>query len=246
MTGPALLAGHPGAARAASVLDAGGVLARDATVVVDGMVTVEVWRGEHLVATVKLPGAFSPGIDPPLVLSPEAATTLGDPPQRYLGSIVELSRPLSDDEQRAAASLLEERAPLAWPRVSASETIPLREAALMGGVALALAATAVATALARAQASADLATMHAVGADRGFLGRYLAAQVGLIVALGAPLGLVGGVALGGYAVAMARIASGGWRLTVVDWPGQALLLAGVVAVAAVASRPPRAVVARRQ
>lgn len=255
MSGAALLAGRPEAVSAARVLDGGGVLVRDARALAqDGTVTIKVLRSEGdrgVVAEVRLPGAFFADLGAPVVFSPAAAARFGDLTQRYVGEVVVSSRALSPGELGAANALLAERAPLIWPGVAIhqyswgqAEDLVLPLAA----VAIAVLATVIATSLARTQSYRDLSTMHAVGAHPGFLRRYLAAQVGLIMGIGVPLGVLGGLGLGSYVVAWNRELWGGWRLTVYNWGWQAgvaaLLVASALAVAWVVGRPPRQLTAR--
>lgn len=258
MTGAALLAGRPEAVAEAAVLDSGGVLVRDATAVTGGLVSIDVSLGEptkqqgssRVARRVSLPGAFSSDIDAPLTLSPDAAQALGSQPQRYVGEVIELSRPLSRAESEAAMSLLAERAPLVFAGSGFDGVLnkPAMWVALAGAVLLAVCATAVATALCRTQAHADLATMHAIGASPAFLRRYLMAQSMLIVGSGGLCGLAGGCALASYLVAWARHVGGGWRHTHFAWGGQAAVLACLVAAALLvswmASRPPRDLILR--
>lgn len=253
MDGAAMRAtGRPDADEAARVLDAGGVIVNDATRVANGQVDVVTSRHESThdtpLRTTRLPGRYVQGFGAPLVVSPKAAQTLGMTNYIYIGEVVELSRPLRPWESSAAARLVQDEAPLAWPGTHPRATPAGGLTTLiMIGILLSIAvlATTISVLLARTQAESDLATMHAVGATRTFLRRYMTSGAGVLLGCGAPLGALAGVVLGFYLVAWNRLlgVNGAFRLTVPLWPLQALslvlvLLAGL-AVAWLASRPPR-------
>jgi putative ABC transport system permease protein len=106
-----------------------------------------------------------------------------------------------------------------------------------------LAASAVAVGLATAEMRTDLSTLAAVGAGPRLRRRIAAAQAGLIVGIGATLGVVGGIAPAAGLVAFRDNLE--WR---VPWLPLAItvLVAPVVAVLATALLTrPRLVLVRR-
>lgn len=209
---------HPNAEAeaAAQLLESGGVLVPDLTTIQDGRVSVV--RGtldeaglvvpeEHR----ELPGMFMPGFAGTLVLSPKTAQKLGLDNLVYVGSVLATSRGLYPWEISAARDLLWAESPLAWP---ASAPPAWGEAGVLAAigvlVALGVTGTVISVLLARTQQSADLATLHALGAPRRFLRRVVASQAAVIFGLGVPVGLLAGLGLGAFWIAWSRhLAVGG-------------------------------------
>lgn len=252
--------GLEGADAAASVLEAGGAIVNDATMLGrDG--TIDVVTGPDLLptaadatSTATVPGAFLRGFAPRLTVSPETAHALGVTEFDYVGEYVLTDRPLTGGELVRAREVVREHTSLtsvATPQYVApwgddGALIPLVALAL-----LAVAATTVSLLLARSQARRDAVTMYAVGAAPRFLRRVALAQGSLILVLGMPLGIVAGVALGSYLVAWFRFTEalrGAWLETLPLWGLQGSLAAGVVAASLLAvtvvARPPRRAVRR--
>lgn len=260
-SGDALRAtGMPGAAEAARVLDRGGAVANDASLLSDaGTVRVGVDPDQlseeaDTDAFVELPAVFFPGVGAPFIVSPDTATALGVDAQHYVGEIATVSRPLSSGEltavreNRALASLAWVALPDSQSRLSpgsdqSSMALAVAPLALLGLIAAA--ATAVATLLSATQGRRDAATMHALGSPRCTLVRLGVWRAAVILALGLPLGIGAGIAAGAYQVGWNRHleSSGAWLETVVVWDvqvllGGAVLLAGLGA-GIVFARPPR-------
>jgi putative ABC transport system permease protein len=261
LTGDALRAsGLDGAEAAAQVLDAGGVVVRNAAQLSgNGTVRLAIAADplpdeQNADRFVELPGAFLRGFTPVAAVSPETARDLGFPGLRYIGEYLVTSRPLSHAEVALAKRLIQERSPLA---AVATRYLPYpwgdswALAPIVLLAALAVAATAISLALAKTQSRRDMATMHAVGATGAFLRRFTAAQAGAVLAAGAPLGVAAGIALGAYQVAWNRRTGvgGAWLDTVPLWGLQGGIVLGVVAAAAVATvllgRPPLRLTRRR-
>jgi len=260
MDGAAMRAsGLPGADEAAAVLDRGGAVVHNAAMLgEDGTVRVAV--SQKMLPTeaeadriVTLPGAFVRGFAPPLTVSPATARMLGVTELDYVGEYVVTSRELSARDLDRAKEVINSTTTLVrvvtpylpYPWGDMVALIPI---VLLAAVPVA--ATAISLALARTQAVRDHATMHAVGATPRFLRRFMVVQAGVVLAAGAPLGALAGLALGAYRVAWNRRTGidGAWLETVPLWGVQAGLLVSVVGVglivAFVIARPPRALTRR--
>lgn len=240
MDGPTMRAsGLPGAAKAAAVLERGGVVVRFAPQLEGGQARVVRAVGEEEVAAVRRPGHLLWGLAADVVVPPAVAAELGAR-LRYVGSYLETSRPLTGAETELAAGAVAElnslvrtaTRPAAPTLGGAQYTVPL---AIL--TALGLAATVVAVALARAVRAADMATMHAVGASPGFLRRYDMAQAGVILLAGVPLGLAVGGALAVFQVLWLRRLGPANSWARIDCaPGwQALLVVGFTLLALAAT-----------
>jgi putative ABC transport system permease protein len=255
MDGAAMRAsGLPGADEAAAVLDRGGAVVNNAAMLAaDGTVRVAV--SDERLATeaaadriATLPGAFVRGFAPPLTVSPATARALGVTELEYVGEYVVTSTELSVRDLERAIDVINATTTLVWvarPNLPYpwGDTVALIPIVLLAAVAVA--ATAISLALARTQAVRDHATMHAVGATPRFLRWFMVVQAAVVLAAGAPLGVLAGIALGAYQVAWNRRIGidGAWLDTVPLWGVQAGLLASVVGVglvvALVIARPPR-------
>lgn len=260
-SGDALRAtGLPGAEEAARVLDAGGAVVNDATLLGPAN-TVRVGIDPEMLSEesetdsfVEIPGAYMRGVGAPFVVAPETAEALGVDRLHYLGAIATVSRPLQSSEMLARAdsppfgSLIGVSTPEGTSRLTPTNdrfslVMEVAAIALLGFVAVA--ATTVATMLSATQGRRDEATMRAIGASRGTLVRLSLARAAVILAIGLPLGIGAGIAAGAYQVAWNRHleASGAWLNTVIMWDAQlalgaAVLVAGLVA-AVLFARPPR-------
>lgn len=257
--------GLPGAEEAARVLDSGGAVVNDASLLsASGRVRIgvdpDISSAEAAIDRfVEVPGAYLRGVGAPFVVSPDIARALGVDALHYLGEIATVSQPLSDGELRSVSkrSSLDSLAWVALPD-SASRVYPVNDPrgiatvwapiVLLGGVAVA--ATAVATLLSATQARRDETTMRAVGAPRGMLVRLGVARAAVILTVGLPLGIGAGIAAGAFQVAWNRHleSSGAWLSTVVMWDAQlvlglAVLVAGLGS-AILCARPPRNVTRR--
>ncbi|GAA1318593.1 hypothetical protein GCM10020360_12240 [Nonlabens tegetincola] len=257
--------GMPGAEAAAQVLDAGGAVVNDATFISEAG-TVRVGVDPDMLADeadtdefVEVPGAYLRGLGTPFVVSPGTARALGVDATHYLGEIATVSTPLSDSElfglldRPAFQSLARVSIPDSTSRLApANDPVTLAVVwsvpALLGLVAVA--AATVAVLLAATQGRRDAATMHAVGAGRGTLARLGVARAAVMLGVGLPLGIAGGIAAGSYQVAWNRHieASGAWLDTVMMWDtqftvGLAVLVAALAAALLVA-RSPRSFVRR--
>jgi ABC-type transport system, involved in lipoprotein release, permease component len=260
MDGAALRAsGLPGAEEAAAVLDRGGAVVNNAAMLAaDGTVRVAI-SAERLVTEaeadriVTLPGAFVRGFAPPLTVSPATARALGVTEVVYVGEYVVAAEKLSVRDLDRAVEVIDATTTLVWVARPVrpypwGDTVALIPIALLAAVAVA--ATAISLALARTQTVRDHATMHAVGATPRFLARFMVVQAAVVLAVGAPLGVLAGIALGAYLVAWNRRTGvdGAWLETVPLWGVQAGLLVSVVGVglilALVIARPPRALTRR--
>ena len=255
MGGAALRAsGFPSSAKAAAVLDEGGVVVNNAAFIGEnGMVRVAISDQvlpdeKNAQRIVELPGAFVRGLAPMLSVSPATAKSLGVPKLEYLGEIVTTSSELSPAQLDNARQLVEQHTTLVWfgqPlfRYPWGGVLQLVIIGLL--VILAVAATTISLLLARTQSVRDLTTMHAVGAAPRFLRRVALTQAAVVIGAGLPLGLIAGITLGTYQIAWNRAAQigGAWLETVPLWGIQAALAAAVVGVgltaAVVVTRPPR-------
>ncbi|WP_083506740.1 FtsX-like permease family protein [Leucobacter sp. G161] len=265
-SGDALRAtGMPGAVDAARVLDEGGAVVGDATLI-SAAGTVRVGIDPEMLSEeadtdeiIEIPGAFLPGVGAPFVVSPDTAERLGVDELHYLGDIATVTQPLSTAELSAVTdrtafqSLVSGTTPDGNDRLSPgsdlySRVLTAAPALLLGFVAVA--ATGVAVLLSATQGRRDAATMLAVGADRRTLRRLGLARAAVILTLGVPAGLLAGIAAASYQVAWNRHleSSGAWLSTVVMWDAQALLGAAVIVAglgaALLFTRPPRSLVRR--
>lgn len=269
MSGDALRATRiAGVETAAAVLDQGGVVVGNASLIDDqGMVRLVAGpfadrQSQWFVDAdreVLVPGAFLRGMGVGFVTSPEVARQLGVAQTSFVGLIAKTSTPIAETELRdlsgrgGVGELAIITAPTSFDVAGASSD-PLHRAVVWAPIGLlalvALAATAVAVLLSATQARRDAATMHAVGAGRATLLRLALARAGVILAVGVPLGVAAGITLASYQVAWNHRleASGAWLDTVVAWPVQlgiaaAVVLAGL-ATALILARPPRHFVRR--
>ncbi|SJM63733.1 FtsX-like permease family protein [Gulosibacter sp. 10] len=260
-TGDALRATRlPGAEEAAATLEAGGAVVNNAALIdADGYVRVTVDPDlfadpDDAERVVRLPAVFLQGAGAPFLIAPDTAQALGVETAHYLGELVTVSSPLSEDELRGLdagetfSSLVllqipDAQGPLTTALDRTAAAMVWAPIALFAGVAIVSATVAVL--LSATQGRRDAITMHSVGADRGFLTRLSLARAAVILAVGVPAGLAAGLGLGAYLVAWNRRleASGPWLDTVPVWEAQAgLALAVVLAASAAAllfARPPR-------
>ncbi|WP_297739908.1 FtsX-like permease family protein [uncultured Tessaracoccus sp.] len=269
MDGPALHAMRlPGADAAAQMLDSGGVLVSDASLIDDdGRVRLARIPREKLDTLdidprdeVRLPAKFVRGIGTGLVMSPSTARGLGLDLDHIglAGVLADTSKPL--DEATLERLSKERVGGLVWVTIPDS-TDPLGatggpevRAATWGPTvllgALSVAAAAIAVLLSATQGRRDAITAYAVGASRGVLVRIGLARAAVILLFGVPLGLGAGLAVSAYHVAWNRriASSGAWLDTVPLWGYQATLGAGVIVAGMLAAllltRPPRRLVRR--
>ena len=262
----------PGAEAAAKILDSGGVLVDNAALVDDdGMVRVlfrtfdgpkesiydesGVPHGDEVL----LPGAFLRGFGVDFAMSPQAAASIGVTNPEFVGLIAETSRPLNNAELREISSrdlggLARVSLPDAPDAIGALASESTARIIMWTPIVLltfvAIMATAVSVILSATQARRDATTMFAVGADRRFLVRLGLTRAGVILALGVPVGIGSGLAIGAFHVAWNRHleASGAWLDTVPAWSVQVGIGAVVVLVGLLAglvlARPPRHLVRR--
>ncbi|MDU0347403.1 FtsX-like permease family protein [Actinomyces sp. MRS3W] len=248
--------GLEGAEQAAQVLDAGGVVVGFANWIADdGTVQIGAVRqdGDGVAQpedTQSKPGYFMRWLPDRVAISPETAAGMGlvgDDAPAYLGEVVKLSRPLTSQEEKKATDLLDAHSALVIP--ATDWIMPLwgdlfDQIQLVVLVVIALFTLGLSLLLTRTQMRGDLITMHAVGAGPGFLRRVTAAHAAVVLAVGVPLGALGGWAVGLYLVAWNRhvAADGPWLRTEGLWGWQILTLACFVAIgmalAWLAGRPP--------
>ena len=267
MDGPALQAMRlPGADAAAQVLDSGGVLVSDASLIDDdGRVRLARIPREKIDTLeidphdeVKLPAKFVRGIGTGLVMSPSTARGLGLDHIVLAGVLADTSKPLDEatlerlrDERVGGlvwVSLPDSADPLEGNRGPEERAATWGPPVLLG--VLSVAAAAIAVLLSATQGRRDAITAYAVGASRGVLVRIGIAKAAVILLFGVPLGLGTGLAVSAYHVAWKRriASSGAWLDTVPLWGYQAMLGAGVVVAGMLAAllltRPPRRLVRR--
>ncbi|MFC0531845.1 FtsX-like permease family protein [Phytohabitans kaempferiae] len=238
---------------ALAALRDGGAVAFYPHLIVDGQLRT---AGGHAVPAVLVPAPDWYTELPAAVVAEETAARLGLTTSPA-GLLVDTTRPATPAEYAAANSVV-----LA-AQVEASPTVTDPAPALLGtkreaggrdygamflvlaavSAAVTLAASAVAVGLATAEMRGDLSTLAAVGAGPRLRRRIAAAQAGLIVGIGAALGVVGGIAPAAGMVAFRDNLA--WRI---PWLPLAItvVLAPVAAVlfAAVLTRP-RLVLVRR-
>ena len=252
MDGKAMRAsGFPWAEKAAQVLDSGGAVVHDATSVGDDG-TVRLSNG----AVVS--GIAVPDLGATMVVSPHTAAALGltgpDAPV-YTGVMVELTRPLSADEEDRVKQVVLGHNSLVTPGTRYELSLwggPVEKVTLGALGLLALVTLAVALVLARTQQRREQATMHAVGASPRFLRAVTAAQAAVMLMVALPLGTAVGWGTSAYLVAWNRYTAAMW------WPwlrteglwgwqvlGLAVFSAVGLALAWALGRPARELVRRR-
>lgn len=262
--GETLRATHtPGAEEAAVVLDSGGVIVRNAALIdADGMVRLGVGPADPTGPTfvkaereVRLPAAQLRGMGIDFAMSADTARGLGVDKIDFVGLLAEATEPINTAGlwQRDVGGLADFATPDGRDLLGVGSD-PTQIAMTWAPIALlalvAIAAAAISVLLSATQGRLDAATAHAVGADRGTLGRLGLAKAGVILGIGIPLGLGAGIALGSYQVAWNRRleASGAWLDTVVGWGAQAWIAAAVLGIgllaALILARPPRALTRR--
>ncbi|MBK0418437.1 hypothetical protein JD276_05240 [Leucobacter sp. CSA1] len=251
------------AERAAAVIDAGGIVVSDATLIDDdGTVRVAVAptggapavppSGEGAQRVERLPAAFLTGMGMPHVMSEETARGLGVDDFAFVAGIAVTSEPLSAAELREIRgderfeSLVfvatpDARSPFAVDGEPASLFMALAPILFLGLVAVC--AAIVSVLLSATQVRRDAATMHAVGSGRGFLLGFGLARAWVILAIGVPAGIAAGLGFSAYRVAWNRHleVSGAWLQTIPVWEWQLGIAVSVaataLAAAAIIARP---------
>ncbi|WP_344406960.1 ABC transporter permease, partial [Dactylosporangium fulvum] len=238
---------------ALAALRDGGAVVFYPSLITDGMLTI----GEG----VRLPATLVPAPDyytdlPGVVVSGETAARHGLATGPG-GVVVDVTRAPTAAEIAAVNSLVLAAQVETDPPVAAPAPVVIGAKPVVGGrdygamylvlaaisAVVTLAATAVAVGLATSEMRDDLATLAAVGAKPRLRRRIAAAQAGLIVSIGALLGVAGGIAPAAGMVAFRRDLE--WQ---VPWLPLVLtmLVTPMLAVAATALLTrPRLVLARR-
>lgn len=256
----------PGAEAGAELLDRGGVLVSDASLIdADGMVRLSISGSDPSGDSrtepnreVGLPGMLLRGVGVGFIMSPGTARELGVDELDFAGLAVDTSEPvdirtLNTLWQRDVGGLVmfqipDGQGPLGNSADPADTLIYWSPVILL--VLVAITATSTSVMLSATQGRRDAATAHAVGADRRMLRRLGLARAMVILVGGVPTGIGAGMALGAYQVAWNRRleASGAWLDTVPVWGAQIWIALSVVPAglfaALILSRPPRMLVRR--
>ncbi|OAV62974.1 FtsX-like permease family protein [Enteractinococcus helveticum] len=251
----------PDAADAAKVLDAAGVLVGDASLIDgDGMVRIAIGPfsegGASLVLPereVQLPALLVRGVGVGFIISPDTAHKLGVDQTDFVGLLAETSEPISlrilhslwqhDVGELAMIQTPDSGDPLGASADPADQAMRWGPTVLLALVAIA--AAAISVLLSATQGRRDATTAYAIGADRGVMTRLGLAKAMAILAIGVPVGMGAGIALGTYQVAWNRRleASGAWLDTVIAWGTQAWIVVAITAFGLLAAllltRPPR-------
>lgn len=254
MDSEALLATRlPDAEAAAEVLSSGGVLVSNAALVDDeGMVRLGIGSptpdGPTLMRTeqeTRLPAMFMRGMGVGLVMSPDAAFTLGVDQFDFVGLLAETTEPLDDRTlgnlaradigDLANVNVPDSRDPLGAPSDAMSKAMVWGPIVLLVLVAVAAATISVLLSVSRGRQDAD--TARAIGASPTDLAWLRVAKTVVILGIGIPIGLGAGIALASYQVAWNRhlASSGAWLDTVPVWGAQAIIAVTVAVTGVLAA-----------